>query len=219
LDDPAAPDHEVQRNLADLRRSNRWFGGCASLRFALDGLLGPGTGDTVTLLDIGTGAGDLPANARSWGVRAGWHVVPVALERIPAAAKVAAATGLPTFLGCASELPLRSGTVDVVLLSQVLNHFDRRAAEEVVRACVAVARVGVVVLDLRRSAMAGAAFRMGARLMGFSPITVQDGLTSLRRGFSATELEAVLAAAGVDVTVRRRPGSRLVAYWRKDHRC
>ncbi len=200
----------------DLARSNRWFGGTWAMRYALDKVLGRGSGKRVTLLDLGTGAGDLPAAARRWGHSNGWDVVPLGLERIPAAAVVAREGGLPVVVGCASGLPFRPGSVDLVLLSQVLHHFRRDSAAETVRACNAIARRGVVILDLARSTLAEAAFRVGARVMGFSRITIDDGITSLRRGFTTSEMSEVLAAAGVDVPVLRRPGSRLVACWRKE---
>jgi hypothetical protein len=51
-------------------------------------------------------------------------------------------------------------------------------------------------------------------VLRFDANTVSDGVTSLRRGYTAGELRALLAAAGVDGTVERRPGYRLVAVWR-----
>ena len=48
----------------------------------------------------------------------------------------------------------------------------------------------------------------------FDPVTVSDGMTSLRRGYTPAGLRALLAAAGVRATVERRPGYRLVATWR-----
>ena len=47
----------------------------------------------------------------------------------------------------------------------------------------------------------------------FDPVTVADGMTSLRRGFTRPELENLLAKAGVAGRVDRRPGFRLVATW------
>jgi hypothetical protein len=82
------------------------------------------------------------------------------------------------------------------------------------RACDRLARRAVIVADLRRGRLGPPAFGVGARALGFDPITVADGITSLRRGYTARELRALLAAAGVAGTVERRPGYRLVAVWR-----
>ena len=72
LDDPAADPEVVRRSLGDIARSNRWFGGAAAVRFALERILDavvPGT--TLSLIDIGTGLGDLPRSAARWGAARG----------------------------------------------------------------------------------------------------------------------------------------------------
>ena len=80
--------------------------------------------------------------------------------------------------------------------------------------CDRLARVGVVICDLRRTVLGAAAFRIGARVLGFDPVTVSDGLTSIRRGYTPAELARLLARADVRARVARRPGWRLVATWR-----
>jgi hypothetical protein len=82
------------------------------------------------------------------------------------------------------------------------------------RTCDRLARHAVVVADLRRGVLGPLAFWVGARALGFDPVTVADGMTSIRRGYTAAELRALLAAAGVRASVERRPGYRLVATWR-----
>ena len=117
-------------------------------------------------------------------------------------------------MGCAGALPFRARSADIVLMSQLIHHLSRDAAVEVIRAASQVARVGVVLADLRRSALAAIGFRIGAGLLRFDPATKADGVTSVRRGYLPHELEAILRDAGVGAMVRRRPGSRLVAAWR-----
>jgi len=101
-----------------------------------------------------------------------------------------------------------------VLVSQVAHHFTRESAIRLVRTCDALARLGVVVADLRRGRLAPLAFRVGSTALGFDPITKADGLTSIRRGYTTGELRELLLAAGVRAHVSRRPGYRLVATWR-----
>jgi hypothetical protein len=57
---------------------------------------------------------------------------------------------------------------------------------------------------------------MAGSLLGFDPHTVRDGVTSLRRGFSAASLGGLLSQAGIRASVARRPGARLVAVWHPD---
>ncbi len=214
LDRPDADAGLVRTNLKDLVLANRWLGGHRALAVALGDLLGntpPGT--RLTLLDVGTGAGDLPAYCRRWAARRGIEIRPVGLERVPAAAAVAAATGLATFVASAEAIPMRPGSVDVVLLSQVVHHFHPEFAVEVLSACDALARYGVVVVDLARSRIATAAFRLAAPALGFAAVTVADGLTSIDRGLSVSALSTLLARAGIEGRVRAVAPYRVVATW------
>jgi hypothetical protein len=104
--------------------------------------------------------------------------------------------------------------VDIVLVSQVAHHLADDSAVRLFRTCDRLARRAVIVADLRRGLLGPLAFWCGARALGFDGVTVADGITSLRRGYTAGELRAMLAAAGVRGTVERRPGYRLVAVWR-----
>ncbi len=214
LDDPAANPAAVAESLRNIARANRWFGGVAAVRSGLRRTLGdvpPGT--TLSLLDLGTGRGDLPRMAIRWGARRGIRVIPVAIELNRVAATLASRAGIPTALACAGAPPIRAKSVDVVLVSQVAHHLTAASVIQLLRTCDQLARRAVIVADLRRHRMAAAAFWCGARLLGFDPVTVADGMTSIRRGFSRKELRGLLARAEIEGRVDRRPGFRLVATW------
>jgi hypothetical protein len=215
LDDPGADPAAVTRSLRNVARANRWFGGAAAVRCGLRRVLsGVPPGRPLTLLDLGTGAGDLPRRAVAWAGRRGYVLRPVGLELSRPAAALARASGVPCAVACAGAPPLREKSVDLVLVSQVAHHLTQESAVRLFRTCDALARVGVVVADLRRARLAALAFRVGAAALRFDPITVADGLTSIRRGYTVGELRRLLAAAGVRGRVSRRPGYRLVATWR-----
>ena len=215
LDDPAADPVLATESLRNITRSNKWFGGAAAVRFGLSRALeGITRGATLSLLDIGTGAGDLPSGARRWAERHGLRLVPVGLERSRVAARLAQRTGVPCAVACAGVPPVGDKSVDIVLVSQVVHHLDTPSAVRLLRTCDRLARRAVVVTDLRRGRLGRLAFWIGARTLRFDPVTVADGMTSIRRGYTTGELRALLARAGVQGTVTRRPGYRLVAVWR-----
>jgi SAM-dependent methyltransferase len=168
----------------------------------------------LSLLDLGTGAGDLPRDAVRWAARRGWRLVPVGLERSRTAARLALATGCPCAVADAGAAPFRDKSVDLVLVSQVLHHLAPASAVRLLRDCDRLARVGVVVADLRRARLAAPLFRLGGRVLRFDPVTMVDGVTSIQRGYTPSELLALLRQAGVEGRVARRPGYRLVGTWR-----
>lgn len=221
LDNPAASPGLVRESLRNIARANRWFGGAAAVRFGLERAfvqLPPGTRE-LTLLDVGTGLGDLPLMAAAWAARRGIVLRPLGLERHGTAARLARDGGLAALVGDGGALPVRNDGVDLVLLSQVAHHFAPGAIVALLRECDRVARHGVIVADLRRSGMAALGFRLAGSVLRFDPDTLRDGVTSLRRGFSAGTLSALLAQAGIRAPVHRRPGARLVAVWRPEAGC
>ncbi len=126
LDDPAAEPAAVRESLRNIARANRWFGGWEAVRHGLERVLTgslPRSPTPLTLLDVGTGAGDLPRMAVEWAARQGIGLTAFGLERHPAAARLARQGGLATFIGDGATLPLGDRSVDLVLASQLLHHF------------------------------------------------------------------------------------------------
>jgi hypothetical protein len=215
LDHPDADPLTVETSLRHIVRSNRWFGGWWAVRRGLERLLaGVPEGTSLTLLDVGTGAADLPRSAVGWARRRGITLVPLGVERHRTAAELARSGGVATILACAGALPVRPRSVDLVVASQLIHHLAPEAIVEFLRTADRLARLGVIIADLRRSPMAMAGFWLGARLFRFDPATKADGLTSVRRGFLPGELTALLTRAGIRGRVEQTPGFRLLATWR-----
>jgi len=237
LDDPAADPAAVRRSLGNIARANRLFGGASAVIYGVDrvlrmspksdvrspgpleaGLTAPRTSDfgprtaDLTVLDLGTGAGDIPAALRAWGGAHARTIHTFGLDRLRPAATLAHRRELPVVLGCVSALPFRTGSVDVVTVSQVLHHFDRAGAVRILSEARRVARHGVVVADLLRSRTAALLFGVGARLLRFDDHTRVDGVTSVGRGYLPAELAGLCRDAGLAARVATRPGWRVVAW-------
>ncbi|HEX5633697.1 MAG TPA: methyltransferase domain-containing protein, partial [Gemmatimonadales bacterium] len=205
LDDPAADPAAVAESLRHIARANYWFGGRAAVRYGMAQLCERWRADRpLTLVDVGTGLGDLPRDLVRWGEKRGLRVVPLGIERSRVAAGLAARHGVPMVVGCAGSLPLARHSVDVVLASQVAHHFSAAAAARFFVELSRVARFGVVVADLRRSPLAESLFRLGSRLLQFDESTRADGVTSIRRGYTREELHALIRRSGRRAHVRRR---------------
>jgi SAM-dependent methyltransferase len=223
LDAPDADPALVRRALRDIARANHWLGGRRALRHGLEAVLPrEDRPPQCTLLDVGTGAGDLPRAATRWGARRGIVIRAVGVDRHRAAAAMANAGRVPTAQGCGTMLPFRdahpaSYGVDVVLLSQFLHHLDDASAVRVLAEAQRVARRGVIVADLLPSRAAALAFRLFGRALGMHPVTIADGVRSLARSRPPEALLTLARAAGAPAArAWRSPVARVTIAWRTD---
>jgi SAM-dependent methyltransferase len=216
LDEPGVDDATVVRSLRDVARSNALFGGRrAVLRAVDDALAALGGAREATLLDVGTGMGDIPAQARQLAGRRGVRLTTFGVELSEPLARAARGRVDGVARADAFALPFADASVDVVTCSQLLHHFADADAARLLAELSRVARARVVVGDLRRSWLAAAGFWLASWPLGFHPVTRHDGVVSVLRGFTAPELTALARAAGASAPdVRRRLGWRLVASWR-----
>jgi ubiquinone/menaquinone biosynthesis C-methylase UbiE len=119
-----------------------------------------------------------------------------------------------TACGDALALPFASRSVDVVLCSQLLHHFDDADCVRLITELDRVARHRVIIADLRRSWIAASGFWMASFPLGFHAITRHDGFVSVMRGFTTAELGSLVErATGVLPVIHRRLGYRLTASW------
>jgi len=220
LDDPRADPVAVGKELRDITRLNAWFGGTRAVVRELEPCFernerqtGNGSRETWTLLDIGTGAGDIPHAAVAAASRYGITLSPIGVEVIPAAARLARSSGVAAVIADANAPPLAPKSVDVVTVSQVLHHLPRAAAVRCIRACDLLARRLVVLADLRRSRVAMAGVWAACIGLGMDRVTRHDAVLSLKRGYTREEFAGLLREAGVRAVARYRPGFRIVAAW------
>jgi SAM-dependent methyltransferase len=213
LDDPAVDPDLMKRSMRDVVRANSFFGGkraaLAELAPALSRI-----GREASVLDVGTGHGDIPAAAKHLARSRGVHLRTIGIDMsLPLVAANSYGNDL-TLLGNALELPFPDHSVDIVMASQVLHHFQHEPAVTMVREMNRVARHCVVISDLRRSFVAAAGLWLGSFPLGFHPVSRHDGVVSVMRGFTPTELaEIVQAATGQRPSVRKRLCFRLTTSW------
>ena len=96
----------------------------------------------------------------------------------------------------------------------MISAFRDSALTAVVAELARVARLGVVVADLRPSPLAAAGIWLASFPLAFHPVSRHDGVLSVLRGFTTSTLRRACAAAGVVADVRRHPGFRVTAAWR-----
>src|SRR5688572_23346486 len=163
LDSPDVAPSVVQRSLRDVARSNALFGGTRAVLSELRPVFANAAGRQLTLLDVGSGVGDIPKAARELAHRRGVQLVTVSLDGSLALAAPSRARGNLALCGDALSLPFADGSIDIVMCSQVLHHFRDDDACRLIAEMHRVAATRVVIADLRRSWIAAA----GIWLMSF----------------------------------------------------
>jgi 2-polyprenyl-3-methyl-5-hydroxy-6-metoxy-1,4-benzoquinol methylase len=205
----------LARSLRDLRNVNRWLGGRRSaVRHVLD-IASRVPAVTVQVLDVGTGAADIPIALLRTGRRRGLQLHVLGVDRHPATAAFAVATASDPELEIAQAdalaLPFRDAQFDVAMCNTTLHHFDAEEAMRVLAELNRVARWGVVVTDLARSRAAlSGALLLASTVWLRHPITRHDGPWSVRAAFTPSEMAELAAAAGLrNAKVRPEPVFRL----------
>lgn len=221
LDDPNADAALSLRSLRDIALANRFFGGRRAVLQEVLALLRrhPSGTEPVTLLDIGTGLGDIPSAAAAMAKRRGITMHTIGLERAALLAAAASQRCTTAVAADAMCLPFADGSVDIITCSQVLHHFEDDDASQLLRECTRVARLGVVVGDLRRSWLAVAGLWASSFVLGFHPVSRHDGMLSVLRGYTRGELrDLVQTATGCPTGVHQRLGFRVTAVWSPHYR-
>jgi SAM-dependent methyltransferase len=187
-----APAPVARRNLADIVRINRYFGGHAISRQLLYHLHPPAR---FTLLDVGAASGD---HARL--IRAAFPGATVfCADRL---ARNLAAAPPPVFVADAFRLPLAPAAVDYVFCSLFLHHFPDDAVVSLLRSFATIARRALIAIDLYRHPCAKWFLRASAPFFRWHPLTVADGAASVDAAFTPAEFRRLAAAAGLDASIR-----------------
>ncbi len=219
LDGPLEDAAALRGNLRDLRRVNRLLGGTALSTVALVRLLDHVSGTiggvhpvppvrgaaAVQLLDVGTGAADIPLALLRHARRARLPLAVVAVDSRPevldAARAIDAALASPDaprlVVADGRRLPWPDGSFDVAHASLVLHHLEPPDAVAFLAELRRVSRRGVIVNDLARNRLAWLFAIAGARLLTRNPLTRNDAPLSVRRAYTLPEVRDLLRAAGL----------------------
>lgn len=182
------PAEQARPNLIDLARINRRWGGLSTLRKLIAENI-PEHED-ASVLDVGAASGDMGAEIRALRPRARvtsldyieWH-----LETCPG----------PRVAGDAFVLPFRPKSFDYVFNSLFLHHFTDRQVVDLLAGFGAVARRGVLTIDLLRHPVPYYFISKTQWLLGWHPVSVYDGAISVEAAFKSSELVALARQAGL----------------------
>ncbi|MBI3448133.1 MAG: methyltransferase domain-containing protein [Acidobacteria bacterium] len=221
MDGTAFTAAELDHNLADLGRYSRLTGGARVVVSRLADLARDlPSGGELRVLDVGAGGGDIAHQVSAWARRRGLVPRIVASDidsRMLTLASARRRAGRDVAL-CQSDgrrLPHADGAFALAYSSLVLHHLDDAGVASVLDEMRRVTRLGFVVADLRRSALAYSAVWALTRLTTRNRLTLHDGPLSVRRALTPGEMRAAaVALPGEGLSVRRQGSARLVVTYR-----
>ncbi len=198
MDRPQPISDSLRLDLENLAKLNRRFGSYDLIRHFLHRWIAPS--ESVSLLDLCTGSGDIPRCIADWA-RAQKSIVRIhAVDFQPSTLSVAKAKSVlyPEITYEAADV-LRftpAEPFDIVICSLALHHFAFPDAVNLLRRLRSFARRGVLVADLARSDFGVVGIYLLTSLLVRHPMNRFDGRLSMHRAFSFGELAAAAIAAG-----------------------
>jgi SAM-dependent methyltransferase len=221
MDQPGLDEQEHLLALRGLARINAWSGSAGILWPSLRDLaLAAGPGG-LRVLDIASGAGDVPIRLWRRAQRAGLACQIAGCDRSPAAVRAAvgraAAVGADvrffTHDALADPLP---DDYDAITCSLFLHHLETAEARDFLRRIAAATRKLVLINDLARGSFGYALAWFGTRILSRSRVVHVDGPLSVRAAFTIEEAQAIAGEAGLTgATVRWRWPFRFLMRWAK----
>jgi len=160
----------------------------------------------LTILDIGSGHGDMLRKIDRWAARRGLAVSLTGLDLNPWSAKAAEEmpAGHTAIRYLTSNLFDYKGGADVVLSSLFTHHLGDAELIRFIEWQEVNAKIGWFVNDLRRHPFPYYGFALLAKLMRWHPFVQNDGPVSISRAFTAADWRHVLAQAGAREAVIER---------------
>jgi ubiquinone/menaquinone biosynthesis C-methylase UbiE len=207
---------EYEGCLVELRRVNEWLGDAKALRNTLLKEIKRLRLRSFSILDVGAGSGELLRVAVQWARETNRSASLVGLELNERSARSildqsAQFPEISSVQASGLGLPFPDRSVDYVISSLMLHHFDDQGAVDILREMGRVARRGIFVIDLHRNPVAYFFYTTVGNLFLHNRLIREDGALSILKSFKPAELEKLGQQAGLgNVTVEKHFPSRLV---------
>lgn len=186
---------EVLRDALDkIAVINQWLGGNKITLDGIQELIQQQPKDKeISIIDVGCGNGDMCRAMADFARQQGRSVrilgIDANLYTINYAKKLSA--NYPNVSYAVMNVfnePFSALTYDVAVCTLTLHHFTDADILALMRQFTNKARLGVVINDLQRSALAYRLFQLVCFVFRLNPMSKADGLTSILRGFKRPEL-------------------------------
>lgn len=214
FDLPGRTESEIRETFRDLDRLNRFFVFSRPFEDVLPPWLGLERCARLDILDIGAGTGLLGQLLSAWAAKRGWDWRCTSLDTNFLGLRQGNSSR--RVAGSALALPVKDGSFDVVVSSQMAHHLTDDQVVSHLREGWRATRSVLMISDLHRNAGLYAMLWFSTRLMGISQPVQADALLSVQRGFHRPELSKLASRAGLtDAKVWVYFGTRILLQARK----
>lgn len=215
MDDFSQGGPELRQALRHLGRLNRLLGGAGPAIYGVERLWRmAGRPHRLSVLDVGSGAGDLNQALLRWASRR-------KVELTIVLADVTEEAGLESARLFRDEprvqfvrrsaFDLAAREADIVTASQFAHHFAPEELPSLFASLLNASRYGIVINDIHRHWLPWAAVWLVTRTISRNRYIRHDGPLSVAKGFRRADFQAVGGRLGVDIAIRWRPLFRYAA--------
>jgi ubiquinone/menaquinone biosynthesis C-methylase UbiE len=197
LDTDSGTPAEIAASLRDLDRINRWFGGVSTTQAMVRRVVERTGRFDLSMLDIASGSGWLPSTLQKRLASEGITLHVTLLDR----ARSHLNGSRCAVVADALTLPFGNRQFDLVTSALFVHHLEPSEVVCFADEGLRVARVGVMVNDIRRSRMTLVATYASWAIVE-SRLSRYDGPVSIRRAYTVDELRNLLTrsqAAEVEI--------------------
>jgi ubiquinone/menaquinone biosynthesis C-methylase UbiE len=184
---------EYERFLKEIAFINRYLGDRRALKRSLIHEIEDQDLKEYSVLDVGSGSGELLRNIVKFSRRSGRNVKLVGIDLNEISAQTARADSkdhpeISSVRGDAFHLPFADGSFDFAISSLFLHHLTDDQIPQVLKEMSRVARRGIFILDLHRHPVAYVFYRLFCFAFRISPLVTHDGSLSILKGFRPKEM-------------------------------
>lgn len=217
MDDPDLPRDEHESALRGLARLNRCSGVAQAMYRRLKRIALSRANQSLHLLDVASGSGDVPLLWAQWARRDGWSLQltlldlrSVAIDEQQRRARAADLHVLSLQHDCLQS-PLPHG-FDVATCSLFMHHLEDQQAIQLIQAMRQASEGTVIICDLERSYLNLALVTMASRLLSRSKVVHSDATLSVQGAFTMPEFQKISQQAlGHPIKIQRLFPCRFIA--------
>ncbi len=196
MDDFSLEGEELRDALDKIAKINQLLGGNKLTLNGLKTILPKGGKDVlITIVDVGCGNGDMLRKIADFGIANDYNFSLIGIDAnaftVNHAEKLSLDYKNISYL-CEDIFVMDVAKIncDVVVCTLTLHHFKDDEIIQILNVFKKSAKLGIVINDLQRSAIAYRLFQLLCVLFGLNRMSREDGLISILRGFKKEELAA-----------------------------